>query len=946
MERSGLVSEQPVSFTPVPSGVMQRCACGGMSNLTGECAACRQKREVREGALQRRAAGPEPVPDVPPMVHDVLRSPGQPLDSQTRAFMEPRFGHDFSNVRIHSDPAASASARAVQAHAYTVGQHVVFGTGAYQPSQRSGQALLAHELTHTIQQQGAGQMQRLSIAEDQSPLEQEAQQAAQTVLAGGKATARLQTPRNIQRAPWGGGICPPGEQVPANDPFLYGPAELVMVNYYRTARPPAAVNEFVTNFDALEQLPTTGTQGPMIAAMQKHFRSGKNPSWRRKGQTAGDADKTPAPTSTPDQPLPSTDPSDLTGGLALDDPEFELLRPDILDVKRREVYDVTTRGLAAAKVNKVQGYVRLLETIRVTERIAGPAWSAGTTLQEPPGVFVRYPLMPGITLCFSSTDLAARAGVLSYEVVRQKNQEREKDKVDVPVPLPLSVPQGQGKPVPLPQPKSGPVTVPDGKPVPMPNPDVKPDAKPVSVPDDGGGKVLPFKPRPKPDAAPVPDSDALPIAAMVALATGALWALSRQGAKRAGGAAVGKALVYAEMAAALVLVMFYSDRAEAKPGPGDSALEGLFKAMSQQGTPIPAELRQKIESDPKLKKLLESAASGQDISAAQAELNRQMAEEINAHLDEFSQEDLELLLQTTGSIQANPKTAPTIETIKKAIEAKKNGASGTGKEGGSGSTVKDQASKDPVNHPQAKDTSSLAPKPDAGPKPVSPSPVDRLVAGMASPSADGPQMTSTLRARLLALASATVPPLTDEDVTTLLQHLVSAKGKTEDEIVNSIQQGIQGLRQSKGQTTSTDPMEKNTNADFVENQSAKGSVTPTPGTKTVSHDEFIKKMLERINTYSGWSKISIENGIMKRSDGQSFSTVKTGETIQVEYYEYRARSNKKSMRGTANLTIYVKSLNKVNKTMDVTILTKNSLIVIEDGSTKPMEISGGTIKLF
>src|SRR5215210_315985 len=72
---------------------------------------------------------------VPPIVHEVLASPGQPLDTATRAFMEPRFGHDFSRVRVHSDAGAEASAGAVHARAYTVGHHIVLG--AEQPSPES-----------------------------------------------------------------------------------------------------------------------------------------------------------------------------------------------------------------------------------------------------------------------------------------------------------------------------------------------------------------------------------------------------------------------------------------------------------------------------------------------------------------------------------------------------------------------------------------------------------------------------------------------------------------------------------------------------------------------------------------------------------------------------------------------------------------------------------------
>ncbi|HEX4708650.1 MAG TPA: DUF4157 domain-containing protein [Candidatus Udaeobacter sp.] len=89
-----------------------------------------------------------------PIVHEVLRSSGQPLDPVTRAFMEPRFGHDFSNVRVHTDAHAAETARQLNALAYTLGQDMVFQKGRYAPETSAGKQLLAHELTHTIQQGG------------------------------------------------------------------------------------------------------------------------------------------------------------------------------------------------------------------------------------------------------------------------------------------------------------------------------------------------------------------------------------------------------------------------------------------------------------------------------------------------------------------------------------------------------------------------------------------------------------------------------------------------------------------------------------------------------------------------------------------------------------------------------------------------------------------------
>lgn len=90
--------------------------------------------------------------EAPPIVHEVLRSPGRPLDTTTRTFMDSRFGRDFSQVRIHIDEKATNSARVVNALAYTSGRDIVFNSEAYRPDSSIGKKLLAHELVHVIQQ--------------------------------------------------------------------------------------------------------------------------------------------------------------------------------------------------------------------------------------------------------------------------------------------------------------------------------------------------------------------------------------------------------------------------------------------------------------------------------------------------------------------------------------------------------------------------------------------------------------------------------------------------------------------------------------------------------------------------------------------------------------------------------------------------------------------------
>lgn len=206
----------PVRFQPLArattdpaAGVLQRkCACGnGASALSGECEECQQKKafglqarlevsaandpfeqEADRAAAQvlnmtAPAADPlttktgtttaalvsrRPTPATggvrraPASVGATLRSPGEALAPSTRAFFEPRFGHDFSRVRVHRDAPAAASAREVAAHAYTVGHHLVFASGRYAPDSASGRALLAHELAHVIQQRAA--VQRSSVS--------------------------------------------------------------------------------------------------------------------------------------------------------------------------------------------------------------------------------------------------------------------------------------------------------------------------------------------------------------------------------------------------------------------------------------------------------------------------------------------------------------------------------------------------------------------------------------------------------------------------------------------------------------------------------------------------------------------------------------------------------------------------------------------------------------
>ena len=139
------------------------CSCGG------SCDKCKaEQADDEHGRVQRKPAVPDisnlgasPVSSgktAPPIVHEVLHSPGEPLPPATLAFLEPKLAHDLSTIRVHADDRAAESAHAIHARAYTVGHNIVFGAKQYQPGTVDGRRLLAHELTHSIQQSAGSGM--------------------------------------------------------------------------------------------------------------------------------------------------------------------------------------------------------------------------------------------------------------------------------------------------------------------------------------------------------------------------------------------------------------------------------------------------------------------------------------------------------------------------------------------------------------------------------------------------------------------------------------------------------------------------------------------------------------------------------------------------------------------------------------------------------------------
>ena len=146
-------------LTPREAGVQAKLALGH-SGDAAEVEADQAAAQMMGGARKSGAARPKPqsvqpaqVGRAPDEVDEVVQSPGEPLDSAVRSYFEPRFGHDFSRIRIHTDSKAAESAGMIGARAYATGPHIVFGKGQFSPGSDAGRRLIAHELTHTVQQQ-------------------------------------------------------------------------------------------------------------------------------------------------------------------------------------------------------------------------------------------------------------------------------------------------------------------------------------------------------------------------------------------------------------------------------------------------------------------------------------------------------------------------------------------------------------------------------------------------------------------------------------------------------------------------------------------------------------------------------------------------------------------------------------------------------------------------
>lgn len=162
IEAPDIARTEPPAIQRLGTGFQEELAAKHLQRL---CTECEEEVLHRKAAPTGAGVGRDQALRQAEAKVDAV-SVGQPLSNEQRAFFEPRFGVDFSRVRIHTDSSADAAARAIGAHAYTRGSDIVFRGDQYRPYTFAGRQLLAHELTHVVQQGAAPRIQHLSVNEN------------------------------------------------------------------------------------------------------------------------------------------------------------------------------------------------------------------------------------------------------------------------------------------------------------------------------------------------------------------------------------------------------------------------------------------------------------------------------------------------------------------------------------------------------------------------------------------------------------------------------------------------------------------------------------------------------------------------------------------------------------------------------------------------------------
>jgi len=193
--KTGALNSQPVSeieTKPGPTGNFAR-----LQKLAGNRAV---QRTIQRVPAQTNNTVPFEVDELTANQIDQARMGGQPLESSVRSNFEPALGYDLSSVKVHNSAADSEISQSVGAKAFTLGQDVFFKGGSYSPDSSDGKKLLAHELTHVVQQSSGdiGGSNKLSVNSPDDPFEHEADKVAQEIVSQQNSSSQNNTSSSNQ----------------------------------------------------------------------------------------------------------------------------------------------------------------------------------------------------------------------------------------------------------------------------------------------------------------------------------------------------------------------------------------------------------------------------------------------------------------------------------------------------------------------------------------------------------------------------------------------------------------------------------------------------------------------------------------------------------------------------------------------------------------------------
>jgi hypothetical protein len=912
-----------------------------------KCSTC----EEQAHPLQAQRAGSGAVPSA--AVHaavDAVRGGGQPLAPAVRAFLEPRFGRDFSHVRVHSGGEAARAAQSIDARAYTLGRDIAFAPGEYAPHTRPGMRLLAHELTHTVQQGAHSQpwVQRASCAHDSErgpgcganqgiwQLVDTATDAVSNVALdglivdaglktnfGGSWAAQVQTPPNPEKTGVARGFVD-GVNVELTGSALR--VEVIEVKSRSTrfgggcARATREARGYVRVLNGIANEIVAVSQSPAA----RGFEGGR-----------------------------------ITRGTDA------VLRSEGVD--RRDL--ATARAWNFYQSLQARLGVRFSTPLTSVSFDVNRSGTPGTDYRA--GVPVGVPCVrnrrPGVKVRQLKFQVNGEGGV-SYRcddtpcVQHQEDEERQEQRESRPITETAR-----------PERRRGAARA------------VRPETPIDPHPDEETPAV---RPQTSPQVSPVPqvsDPPVVPIlvgtgvvagagayalarrrAARIAAERLALEAARRESARRAGQelwrraalrraqqaaaaragrGALGKAAkaaIYLEVAAAVLVLM--DQRAEARVGPGQSSFEALYRLMTTNGAPPSPEMRELIENDPLLRELAENAANGGSPTPLQEAAMRRTLELFRENPDQFAPEDLELLLEMSREGGGTTSGLPpqTEEELRRALEAARvrqrtgaNGGSGTPPSGSPGSGG-------PAAAGPAPGPAGAPPEPETTPEysglsaqarqrlTLAPAQVRRLFVAMAR-GRGGPRVNDDALDQFLATAPG---DLTATEVNQLIERLGPVQGQSLDEILDRLRSAVQQIRSRRSDGGANQPAQAEGATDGGTAPPVGAPPTTTPATDPgISQDEYVRRMQQRISSFTGWDAIPSGGVLITASGDSDFGTARVNvDRISGLFFA----KNPAGARLAANVVVMV--TRRGGGTVDIRI-TEGFVIVSETGAS--VSVSGG-----